>query len=442
MRLLVLDPRGCGLDVALRAQRDGHDVRLFIRQTEKTKHIGRGFVQVVEDFKPWVRWADVVFATDNNIYLRDLQQMRNEGHKGVIAATEDAAAWELDRAAGQKVFSRHGVGTIPFKVFTDYDSAIAYVKKHDRRFVSKPDDCEDKALSYVAESPEDMVYMLERWKKLGKLKASFIMQDFIGGTEMAVGGWFGPHGFSDGWCENWEFKKLMNGDLGVATGEQGTVLRVVEQSKLARRVLMPLAKELARLNYVGYVDVNCIVDDKGNPWPLEFTMRPGWPTYNIQLALLKEDTASWLLELTRGNDTATWIYDRVAIGVVMSVPDYPYSHATRKEVVGIPIYGIKPSLWEHLHACEMMMGDKIPCKVQGQIIPIPCPVTAGDYVLVMTATGETVRDAQNTVYRRLEKLIVPNSPMYRTDIGRRLGKQLPAIQGKGYATGMMYTQSA
>jgi phosphoribosylamine--glycine ligase len=439
MRLLVLDPWGDGLDVAMRAQRDGHDVKYFVRQTEMSKHIGRGFVNVIEDFKPWMRWADVVFNVDNTLYLRDMASARREGHKGIIGPSEDSALWETDRAVGQRVFRKHNIATIPFREFNDYDSAIAYVKKEDRRFVSKPSDEEDKALSYVSKSPEDMCYMLQRWKKLGKLKAPFIMQDFVSGCEMAVGAFFGPGGFNEGWCENWEFKKLMNNDLGCATGEQGTVVRFVKQSKLARKVLAPLGNALAKEGYTGYIDVNCIIDDKGVPWPLEFTMRPGWPTYNIQLALAKGDTAAWLHELTKGNDARNWILDRVAIGVVMSVPDYPYSQLTRKEVVGIPIYGIKPSLWEHLHPCEMMLGQDIPLRVKGEMRPMPVPATAGDYVLIMTATADTVRDASNTVYRRLENLIVPNSPMYRTDIGRRLGKQLPKIQQHGYAAGMVYS---
>src|SRR6516162_5913358 len=440
MRALIIDQHGDGLDVAVRAQRDGHEVRYFVKPGKKTEHIGKGLVHVTDEFKEWIRWADVVFCADNTVYLRDMQGARNDGHCGIIAATEETAAWEINRPVGQRVFRKHGINTIPFRQFDDYDAAIRFVKKEDRRFVSKPcgDDDKDKALSYVSKSPEDMVYMLERWQRLGKLKNPFILQDFVEGSEMAVGAFFGPGGFNAGWCENWEFKKFMNNDLGIATGEQGTVVRFVKQSKLARKVLAPLAGELEKSSYIGYIDVNCIVDDQGNAWPLEFTMRPGWPTYNIQLALLEGDTVQWLLDLCNGKDSSTWIYDSVAIGVVMSVPDYPYSHITQKEVVGIPIYGIKPSLWEHVHPACMMM-DCVPKRVNGAWYHMPMPATAGDYVLIMTALGPTVRDAANTVYRRLGSLIVPNSPMYRTDIGRRLGKQLPKLQAQGYATGMVYS---
>lgn len=439
MKLLIVDPQGSALDFAMRCQRGGHDVRLGIKITEKTKNIGKGLVQVVPDYRTWVRWADLVFMTDNTIYAYDLDRWRQEGVK-VVGPTVASAQWEIDRSAGMKVFKKADIALPDYKEFRDYDSAIAYVKREDRRFVSKVIDGShnDKALSYCSKSPEDMVYMLQRWKKLQKLPGPFCLQEFISGVEMAVGGWFGPHGFSAGWCENWEFKKFMNDDIGIQTGEQGTVLRYVRASKLARKVLAPLEGALRQVGYCGYVDVNCIIDDKGTPWPLEFTMRPGWPTFNIQMALHKGDYAEWLMNLYQGKDARNWVMNAVAVGVVVSIPDYPYSHMTRKEVTGVPVYGIERDDWEHVHPCEMMMGFA-PRKVAGKFADVPMLVTAGDYVMVMSATGVDVKEATSTIYRRLKKLVVPNSPMYRTDIGQRLKKQLPDLQKMGYAADMAYS---
>ena len=437
MRLLIVDPQGNGLDFALRCQKDGHDVRLMIRQTEKTRHIGRGLVNVVDAYQPWMRWADLVFMTDNAKYTYDLDtNWRPQGIR-IAGAGVETAAWEIDRAKGMAVFKKAGIDVPPYKEFTDYDKAIEYVKKEDRRFVSKPcGEVEDKSLSYCSESAVDMLYMLQRWKKLCKHRYPFILQEFIEGTEMAVGAWFGPGGFNVGWCENFEFKKLMNDDMGVATGEQGTVLRYVRVSKLARKVLEPLAEQLSRVRYCGYIDVNCIVDEKGVPWPLEFTTRPGWPTFNIQQALHQGDHAQWLLDLYSGKDARNWKLNEIATGVVVSMPDYPYSHATRKEVVGIPVYGqLDP---EHVHPCEMMMGIG-PQKIKDTFADVPMMVTAGDYVLVMTGTGDSVQESSGEAYRRLKHLMLPNSPSYRTDIGRRLKTQLPALQAMGYATGLPYS---
>jgi phosphoribosylamine---glycine ligase len=441
MRLLIVDPPGHGLDFAIRCQDAGHKVKLSIKQDERTKSIGQGLVEVVREHKPWLRWADLVVCTDNSLYLHDLEAHRREGGL-VIAPSPEAAAWELDRQLGQKIFKSAGVDTIPTKEFTSYDDAISHVKKSMGRYVSKPcgDANADKALSYVASGPDDMLYMLERWKKSDKLKGSFILQQFVPGIEMSAAAWFGPHGFNDQVEEAFEFKKLMNGECGPATGEQGTVMRYVKRSKLADKVLYPLTKQLEKLGYVGDVAVNCIIDEKGQPWPLEFTMRMGWPAFQLQCALLREDPAEWLLNLAMGRDTRPFFPDQIAIGVVLSVPDYPYSHVTRKEVTGIPLLDVSPMLMEHLHPCEMMQVEAY-CCVKDQLVKMPCLATAGDYVLVMTALGNTIQTARRKVYSRLERVKkrMPGSPMYRTDIGQRLITQLPELQKHGYAKGLIYS---
>src|SRR6266568_1706120 len=270
MRVLIVDPMGAGLDLAIRAQAHGHDVKYCVFQDEKQRFIGRGFVPIVDDPRPWLRWSELTIATDNTKYLHYLEAHRKEGGL-VLAASPEMAQWEIDRELGQKVLRESGIPVPVGRTFTDYDTAISFAKKTMGRYVSKPsgDGTADKALSYCSAGPADMIFMLARWKKLGKNKGPFILQEFIPGVEMGVSAWHGPHGFNEGFEENFEFKKLMNDDMGVATGEQGTVLRYVRTSKLARKVLIPLSETLKKMNYVGDVDVNCIIDEKGTPWPLE-----------------------------------------------------------------------------------------------------------------------------------------------------------------------------
>lgn len=439
MRILVIDSCAASLDWSMRCMADGHQVKWYVPPkavgpSDFYSQVGKGIVERVSDPNDWYRWADIIVFTDNTRWLEQAESWRRQGWP-VIAPSLQTAAWELDREVGQKVFKKAGVDVIPGKAFDNYDVAIAYVKREMARFVSKPSGDADKALSYVAKSPEDMVYMLQRWKKANALKRDFILQEFRGGTEMAVGGWFGPGGFNQGWCENWEFKKLMNDDLGCATGEQGTVLQYVKNSLLADKVLKPVEAQLSAAGYVGYVDVNCIITEDGTPWPLEFTMRPGWPLFNIQQSLHTGDHAEWLYDLAMGKDARNFKINEVAVGVVLSIPDYPYSHITRKEVQGIPVYGFDEN--EDLHPCEMMKGIA-PQEKDGKIQDLPCMVTAGDYVLVASGTSSTISGARRKAYRTLEKLKVPNSPMYRTDIGKRLQKQLPELNRMGYATQLKY----
>ena len=440
MRVLIVGNWGGDgeLDFALRCLEDGHSVRWFYRRQEgKNDLVGKGLVERVADWRDHMRWADLVFLCDNTKHLHAMEPYRERGFP-VIGPNLAAADWELDRKLGQDIFHKHGIEVPPYKEFSDYDKAIAYVKKEGRRFVSKPcGDEDDKSLSYCAKSPADMVYMLERWKRMGRHKSSFILQEFIGGIEMAVGAWFGPHGFSEGWCENFEEKKLMAGDTGPATGEMGTTVRYVRRSKLADKVLRPLESALHAVSYTGYVDVNCIIDDTGTPYPLEFTMRPGWPTFNIQQSLLEGDHAEWLYQLAKGVDTKPWRLDEVAVGVVMAIPDYPYSHITRKDVVGIPVYGIDDKVRENVHPCSMMAG-KAPVDVGGKVVEAPLLVTAGDYVLVASGTGSSIRSARARAYKTLKTLRAPASPFWRPDIGQRLKVQLPELQAMGYAKGLEF----
>ena len=436
MKVLVIDSKHAhGLDFVLRAQRDGHHVRWFFPSNDKNKFIGEGLVTKVSDFQPSLAWADLVVLTDNTTYLHNMNAARKDG-VAVCGATVESSEWELDRTTGMQMLEENGVQCPAYKEFNNYDDAIRFVKMQARPFVSKPSGDADKALSYVAQTDTDMLFMLERWKASSKLKTPFILQEKVEGVEMAVGGWLGPHGWNEGWCENFEHKKLCTGNLGCSTGEQGTVLRYTKSSKLAKQLLLPLTDDLVRTGHTGYVDCNAIIDEKGQPWPLEWTMRPGWPTYNIQQELHEGDCCEWLANLVDGTDAKNLIYDQVAVGVVLSIPDYPYSHLTRKEVVGIPVYGMTPETLEHTHPCEMMACE-VPAESGGG--RQKCLGTAGDYVLVMSETGQTVKEAQRAVYRRLKGLNVPNSPMWRTDIGDRLRKELPLLQKHGLAKGMSYT---
>lgn len=439
LRILVIDNMGLALDWCLRCQADNHRVKWFIRQTPKTDKIGRGLVEIVPSWQDWVRWADLILVTDNTRYLYELDGIRRTFPEArIIAPTQALADWELQRTVGMKVLQKHGIEVPAYKEFSDYDSAISYVRREGRAFVSKPcGDEPDKSLSYVAKSPADLIFMLNRWKKSQRHKGNFILQEKVKGVEFAVGGWFGPGGFNDGWHENFEHKKLMAGDMGPNTGEAGTVMRVIKKSKLADQVLVPLTETLEKLGYVGYIDVNCIIDEDGKAWPLEFTSRFGWPMFNLQQALHEGDHAEWLVNLADGRDSHNWRLNEVATCVVAATGDYPFSHITKKEVTGIPIYGLKESILPNIHPCEIMQGEA-PHDVNGKVVTLPCWVTAGDYVLVASGTGETVTQSRQKVYRVLDSISMPNSPFWRNDISRRLSKELPLLQAQGYASGMRY----
>jgi len=60
--------------------------------------------------------------------------------------------------------------------------------------------------------------------------------------------------------------------------------------------------------------------------------------------------------------------------------------------------------------------------------------TAGVYPLVVTGTGTTVVAPLNRPIRRSGSIEWPSNIGYRTDIGKRLKKDLPLLQKHGFAT--------
>jgi phosphoribosylamine--glycine ligase len=437
MKILVIDQIGLALDFCMQCEESGHDVRLWVKPKKgKTRSaVGDGFVRKVPDWKPHMAWADLIVTTDNSSMMEDLAPFQKRGFP-IFGSNVAGAELELNRQKGQDLFKKVGMKVMEGVEFKDYDKAIEYVKKNMERFVSKPNGDVDKALSYVSKSPADMVFMLERWKAKNPKNEGFILQKFQGGIEMAVGGWFGKNGWSRHFLENFEHKKLMAGDNGVNTGEQGTCMRYTEKSQLAEELLLPLTDHLKKINYRGFFDMACIIDKEGTPWPLEATSRPGWPCNIIQSALIVSDPAEWMLDALEGRDTLQ-VANEVATGVVVAIPDYPFTEYTGRDVEGFPVYHSEPMWMEDIHLCDVKLG-KAPVEEDGEIVEKPMPVTTGDYVCVATGTDFTVSGSANRAYRAIKKIEIPNSPMWRIDIGKRLEKQLPELQDLGFAEGWEY----
>lgn len=439
MKLFLIDPYGHYVDFALRCLAQGHDVRYFLGPQDNNERdpLGDGLFNKVPTISGSMNWADLILVSDCSKYMKELEGWRNRGFP-IFGANLEGASWELDRTKGVEILTKCGIECLPDVKFTNFDQAIAYQKEHwDERFVCKP--CADvgKELSYVSKSAKDMIFMLEYWKRTIKKKCSFIFQEFCPGIEVAVGGWVGRNGFASYFLENFEHKKLMNGEKGPNTGEMGTVMKYVraEESKLARELLLPVEAELIRCGYTGYIDVAVMVGTegsrKGKLNPLEFTCRKGWPIFNIQ-QILYSDVVGWMKDLVEGRDTFQPDPD-IAAGILVAMPDFPYMKASLDKLQGFPVWGVDKIRY-NFHPVHMKLGEGFDEKGK----KIPMLVTAGTEVCVVTGCGKSVKQATEKAYKNLESIEMPNSPMYRTDIGDRLEAQLPVLQKYGYCTSWIY----
>jgi phosphoribosylamine--glycine ligase len=430
--LLEMEDAGCGLPFALACLKAGHKVRYFLRP-ENNQIVGEGF-KGLERIKNWVAsassWADLVLLTGNDQFLPKLDALRKRG-VAVFAPSARSAALEIKREDGMKAFKRAGIDVPAYETFKSLDEAEAHVRKKPGRYVFKTlGSEEDKSLSYVGKSPADMIARLQRWKRLGlNPKGPVMLQTFIEGPEFGVSRWMGKEGFIGDYNENFEFKKQLSGNCGPNCGEAGTVMKYVKASKLGETVLAPLEDELVKLGHLGDVDVNCKIDDKGKAWPLEFTMRWGWPAANIMWATHKGDPVEWMLNAYEGEDTLEVDYS-IAAGVVLQLePREP------KELIDIPVTVETPAR-KFVHPQSVKMA-KLPAMKGEEIVDKKMWATAGDYVAVVTGTGKTVRQACDRMYKAVDQVHVPDLG-WRDDIGEKLEKELTELQAHGYATEFKY----
>jgi phosphoribosylamine--glycine ligase len=438
MKVLIIDTDGVGLAFAWRCIQFGHKVRWFVKpKPSNNPNTGKGFpgVERVNNFVPSMTWADLVFVTSNDDYIGRMDQFKKRGVK-IFAPSQASANLEVKRAEGMEFFKKHGIDVPPYKTFKTLAEAEKHVWKHPERYVFKPmGDEEDKALTYCSKQPADMIDKLREWKKKGmSLKGECMLQKFIPGKEFAVSRWMGSQGWIGKPNINWEHKPLMSSGCGPNTGEAGTVMCYVDDDKLYQDVLHPLGKELLKMGHLGDVDVNCIIDEKGKAWPLEFTCRPGWPAFNIMLQEHKGDPAQWMLDGINGKDTMNCSLD-VAIGVVVAIPPYP-NVSEREDVEGIPIYGVTKKNQKYILPQSVMIQRHVDMDAD-QIVERDIWTTSGEYVFIATGLGNTIKKASERVYDTIREINISNK-MYRDDIGESLEKELPELQSQGYAKTVRY----
>lgn len=436
MNVLIMDMKsdeGCGLDLALRAQDWGHEVRYWM---PKKHPVGTGLVEKPREWKPSMEWADLIVLTGNCDYPEGFDQYFGNGYP-IFGTNPKAAELELNRGEGQTILEDCGIDILPFEVVDTPKEAIEVLLKAGKPFALKPyGGAVDKGMTAVPKDVDEAIFIIEKWHREGLWEGQLMMQECVKGIEMGISGFFGPAGWCRYFEESFEHKKFMNDDYGGNTGEMGSVTRHVTESKLFDEMLDPLTEYLHLVNFVGDASINCIIDEDGKPWPLEFTVRLGWPSFCLRQEVIRGDPVDWMRDLLFGRDTFEVSTD-IVVGVIMAHGDFPRSTDDPKDWSGFPISGITNENQEHLHFQQAMQG-KAPREVDGKVKEVEEMLTAGTYPLVVTGTGKSVQEAQASAYAVVDQISWPSNVMCRTDIGERLKQDLPALHKHGYAVGMAY----
>ena len=422
-KFLFVSFTGLISDIAWQVVKEGHEVKYYIRD-EKDRDIADGFVPKVDDWEREIDWADVIVFDDTLGHGALAQGLRTRG-KLVVGGTPYTDRLEDDRSFGQEELKKAGVNILPYREFDDFDAAIAYVKANPERYVIKPSgeagNVKRRLFVGDEEDGQDVIRVLEAYKKSfpDEIK-SFQLQRRVTGVEVAVGAFFGGREFVYPINVNFEHKKLFPGNIGPSTGEMGTAMFWSGPNRLFNSTLKKMEARLAEEGYVGYIDLNCIVNGNGI-YPLEFTARFGYPTISIQQESLLTPVGELLYRLAEGSITQFKTRAGFQVGVRVIVPPYPFDdEKTFEEISKEAVIVFRKGAPEEVHIEDVK-------QVNGQWYVAG---TSG-VVLVVCGVGQTLRQAQGQAYSRIRNIMIPDM-YYRDDIGERWFEDHDKLHTWGY----------
>lgn len=409
-------------DLAYEVLKEGNEVKYAVKNPDD-REVGAGFVPMVTDWKAEVDWADVIVFDDVLGMGTDAQKLRQQG-KLVVGGTPYTDMLEDDRAFGQEELKKHGISIIPYKQFNGFVEAVQFVKENPARYVLKPSgEAQNmKGLLFIGEEEDgsDVIQVMEDYHQAWADKIpSFQLQRRVVGVEVAVGAFFNGKEFAYPININFEHKKLFPGDLGPSTGEMGTAMFWSGPNRIFNATLKKLGPKLAEENYVGYIDLNCIVSGN-NIYPLEFTARFGYPTIFIQQEGITTPMGEFLHGLAAGTRNTFKTKMGFQVGVRIVVPPFPFTdpetfNVKSKDTI---IHFRKGKDGVHFEDVKLVNDEWVITGVSGVI-------------LVVVGTGPTMKQAQKQAYSRIKNLIIPHM-YYRVDIGDRWLEDSDKLHTWGY----------
>ncbi|MDT8371525.1 MAG: phosphoribosylamine--glycine ligase [Gammaproteobacteria bacterium] len=366
----------------------------------------------------------VIFAKDNDIGLTvvgpevplvmGVVDAFTEAGLRCFGPTQAAAQLEASKSFTKDFLARHAIPTAAYRVFTEIEPAIAYIKKQGAPIVVKADGLAAGKGVIVAQTEQqaiDAVNDMLSGNVFGDAGHQVVIEAFMAGEEasfivMVDGKHILPLATSQ------DHKARDNADKGPNTGGMGAyspapVVTAEVHSRIMNDVIKPTVAGMAADGrpYTGFLYAGLMIDPEGNPRVVEYNCRFGDPETQPILLRLQSDLLALCEAALDGElEQAEVQWDsRAAIGVVLAAGGYPDKYKKGDVISGID--GLDSAETKVFHA-GTAFDD------QGHV------VTAGGRVLCATALGNTVAEAQQKAYEMI-KQITWHGMYYRTDIGYR-----------------------
>ncbi|URN95100.1 MAG: phosphoribosylamine--glycine ligase [Candidatus Pristimantibacillus lignocellulolyticus] len=313
---------------------------------------------------------------------------------GIPAFGPNKAAAEIE---GSKIFmkdllKKYNIPTAKYETFTDFESALTYLKAQEVPIVIKADGLAagkgvTVATSY--EEAEEALRSIMVEKVFGDAGNQVVIEEFLAGQEMSI------LAFVDGetvksMVPAQDHKPIFDGDKGPNTGGMGTYtpLPHIEQSIIddaIENIIIPTAKAMVSEGrpFRGVLFAGLMITKDG-PKTIEFNARMGDPETQVVLPRLKTDLLEIVLAAMNGTLAELEIEwnDDAAVCVVIASEGYPASYPKGKVITGLEAAEAKGALV--FHAGTAMQDGQF--------------VTNGGRVLGVVGLGENIEAARAHAY--------------------------------------------
>jgi len=417
--ILILSKNGDAVPIALRLAQEGHICKMFIKEP-KAKPSLQGFKNPsqVQDPKKMLDQFDLVLS--DMAGLGSLCDELKEKGKLVLGGGVFNDKLELDREYGLKVCkSLLKVKQPKSSTLDTPEECLEYLNATTQAQVIKPLGNAPVYLTLVSSDSENRT-LKSFLKERGKELTPCLIQEQVDGIEISTEGWFNGYEWVKPFNHTFEKKRFMEEDKGPNTGCMGNVVFLTEGDKLTEALLIPLTSLLKKVNFVGPLDVNCIVN-QDEAYFLEFTPRFGYDAIQALSELLKESLFDFLYNIATRQGKEVSYYKEYGIAVRLSVQPYP-SKQDCDELKGLQFLQVPDEAKKHFWASDVMKNkeeDEVCAGVDGVL---GCS----------TARGETVRECQRRVYRTIKNIVIHPDVQFRGDIGKGVEQDISKLKEQGW----------
>ena len=324
----------------------------------------------------------------------------------------NAAEIEGSKSFAKDLMKKYGIPTARYDVFTEAESARAYIRREGAPIVVKADGLAAGKGVIVAMTERealDAIDALIEDNSFGEAGARIVIEEFMEGEEASL------LVFTDGktirpMISAQDHKRAFDGDRGPNTGGMGTyapapVMTPEMIERATEEILQPIIVAMAQegRTYRGCLYLGLMITRDG-PKVVEFNARFGDPETQVVLPLLDGDLVQIMCACADGTlaDVPIQWKDGAAVCVVMAAGGYPASYEKGHEIYGIAAAEETGALV--FHAGTAKQGDRL--------------VTNGGRVLGVVGMGADIASAVKKSYAATEKISFKDA-YYRKDIAHR-----------------------